>query len=232
MYAEVIVDTPNSITTRSSILSSNKLKGRNNTFEMNLPYPLNKEMISYIKTIKNMGTSIFYIITGENYHQENDITNLNSIDNEYSFVNDISNDLCIENDINTYTNSKGHDEDVMIMNININSIVRANLDKLQLISELKYNWNLYGAKPISKELVDIMRSLIYKLEYQPEIFPTACESIQFEYEKDNGDYVEFELVDNDTIEIFRMYSNGSEKYDSCKPNADTINKILREFYGL
>ena len=105
-----------------------------------------------------------------------------------------------------------------------------NLEKLKLISKLKYNWDLYGAEPISKDLIDIMRNLIYGLKYQPEIFPTVCESIRFEYEKDNGDYLEFELIDEETIEIFRMYSDGTEKYDSCRPNVATINKVLNEFY--
>lgn len=105
-----------------------------------------------------------------------------------------------------------------------------NLEKLKLISKLKYNWDLYGAEPISKDLIDIMRNLIYGLKYQPEIFPTACNSIQFEYEKKNGDYLEFELVDEETVKIFKLYNNETEKYSSCRPNVATINKVLNEFY--
>lgn len=104
------------------------------------------------------------------------------------------------------------------------------IKKLELISELKYNWDLHGAKPISKDLIAIMKNLIYGLKYQPEIFPTACGSIQFEYEKDNGDYLEFELIDKETIKIFKMDSERNEEYNSCRPNTDNINAILDKFY--
>lgn len=104
------------------------------------------------------------------------------------------------------------------------------IKKLELISELKYNWDLHGAKPISKDLIAIMKNLIYELKYQPEIFPTAYGSIQFEYENKNKDYLEFELIDKETIKIFKMDSEGNEEYNSCKPNADNINAMLDKFY--
>lgn len=104
------------------------------------------------------------------------------------------------------------------------------IKKLELISELKHNWDLYGAEPISKDLIDIMRNLIYKLKYQPEIFPTSCNSIQFEYDNTKGDYLEFELIDSDTVKIFKLDSKGNEEYNSCRPNADNINAILDKFY--
>lgn len=101
-----------------------------------------------------------------------------------------------------------------------------NLEKLKEISNLKYNWNQNGAESIKKDLIYVMRNLICELNYQPEIFSTACNSIQFEYEKENGDYLEFELVSKETVEIFEMLNNGNEKHDSCKADSIEINKIL------
>ena len=97
------------------------------------------------------------------------------------------------------------------------------------ISNLKYNWNQNDAESIKKDLIYVMRNLIYELNYQLEIFPTACNSIQFEYENENGDYLEFELVSKKTVEIFEMLNNGNEKHDSCKADSIEINKILDKF---
>ena len=97
-------------------------------------------------------------------------------------------------------------------------------------NNLKYNWNQNEAESINKDLIYVMRNLIYELNYQPEIFPTACNSIQFEYEKENGDYLEFELVSKENVEIFEMLNNGNEKHDSCKADSIEINKILDKFY--
>ena len=200
-----------------------ELEYKNTDLDIILEPPGKKQTISYIKTID----AGMIIVFGLSCFQVNDMFNL---DDENYFTYVMAHDLSMENDINEYTNSKFCEEDVITMSINMNSILQSNLEKLQLISKLKHNWNLYGAEPISKDLIDIMRNLIYGLKYQPEIFPTVCESIQFEYEKDNGDYLEFELIDEETIEIFRMYSDGTEKYDSCKPNVDDINKVVSEFY--
>lgn len=201
----------------------NELEYKNTDLDIVLESPSKKQTISYMKTIE----AGIFIIFGLSCFPASDMPNL---DNENYFTYGMAHDLSIESDINEYTNSKFCEEDVITMSINMDSILQSNLEKLQLISKLEYNWNLYGAEPISKDLINIMRNLIYGLKYQPEIFPTGCESIQFEYEKDNGDYLEFELVDEETIEIFRMYSDGTEKYDSCKPNANDINKVVSEFY--
>lgn len=44
----------------------------------------------------------------------------------------------------------------------------------------------------------------------PDIFPTFRDSIQFEYEKSNGEYLEFEVFE-DKIGVFSLSSDGREK---------------------
>lgn len=44
----------------------------------------------------------------------------------------------------------------------------------------------------------------------PDIFPTFRDSIQFEYEKSDGAYLEFEVFEN-KIGVFSLSSDGREK---------------------
>lgn len=48
------------------------------------------------------------------------------------------------------------------------------------------------------------------LSVLPDIFPTFRDSIQFEHEKQNGEYLEFEIFE-DKIGIFCIAADGKEK---------------------
>ena len=105
-----------------------------------------------------------------------------------------------------------------------------NLDKLERIATLGHNWNGYGAEPLSAKLILQARNLLYELYIQPEIFPTAAGTIQLEYEKDNGDYLEFQLNKNGRCECFRTFG-GNEEYFYVPEIPETINDIVEDFYG-
>jgi len=102
-----------------------------------------------------------------------------------------------------------------------------NRDRLHDYSLFEDNWNLYGAKPFSTKLLNLAWNKIRELEIQPEVFPTMCDSIQFEYEKENGDYLEFEIYE-DRIEVFEII-DGEE--DECKLDVSyDLNKIVNGFH--
>ena len=101
-----------------------------------------------------------------------------------------------------------------------------NLTKLHEYSQLEENWDLEGAKPFAKELINLAWEIILKVGIQPEVFPTMRESIQLEYEKDNGDYLEFEIYE-DRIEIFEIISENEKEYKISV--TDDINEIVNEF---
>lgn len=61
---------------------------------------------------------------------------------------------------------------------------------LNEIAKLKDNWNNNGANSFSAKLIEKCRGIVMQLAAEPFICPTACGSIQFEYEKENGDYLE------------------------------------------
>ena len=100
---------------------------------------------------------------------------------------------------------------------------------------------MYKAKDLSVENVVMNEEKIFNLkkldqiitalDVQPELFPTACDSVQFEYEKENGAYLEIEINLEDTWEVFEVSSDGQEKYSSIEADVEAIAKVVNSFYG-
>jgi hypothetical protein len=67
------------------------------------------------------------------------------------------------------------------------------------------------------------------LEYQPEVFPTACDAVQLEWENKNNEYLEMEVLEN-SINIFQIDSAGGEQQSTIGIDEDIVKKVVREFY--
>ena len=74
------------------------------------------------------------------------------------------------------------------------------INKLESFKELKKDWNGYNAEPFSEKLINKALELLKQTTPIPEVFPTANNSIQFEWEK-TGLYLEIEIFEN-KVEIF------------------------------
>ena len=61
------------------------------------------------------------------------------------------------------------------------------------IAALGDNWNGYDAEPFEPIFVGKCRDIFSQLVSEPEVFPTARNSIQFEYELEDKSYLEFEI---------------------------------------
>lgn len=71
---------------------------------------------------------------------------------------------------------------------------RTNLEKLDSFYYLGKDWNLYDADPVPKEVIDYSKDILQKLVKQPdEVFPTAADSIQFEYDDILCNHLEFDI---------------------------------------
>ena len=97
--------------------------------------------------------------------------------------------------------------------------------------QLEDGWNGNTARAFEKQLISMVRRIITALDVQPELFPTACDSVQFEYEKENGAYLEIEINLEDTWEVFEVSSDGQEKYSSIEADVEAIAKVVNSFYG-
>lgn len=104
-------------------------------------------------------------------------------------------------------------------------------NRLEQILNLPDNWDGDNAKAFSSELIKKVGNILLKLKTQPEIFPTARNTIQLEYEKDDGSYLEFEIAEDENAKVFMIDSEGNEKQSSVKANPEEINNIVSSFYG-
>lgn len=83
------------------------------------------------------------------------------------------------------------------------------INKLNEIKTLKDNWNDNGASAFSEELINKVKKFINYNIYTPEIFPTAANSIQLEYENQHKEYLELEFKE-EKIELFKIDKNNNE----------------------
>lgn len=111
----------------------------------------------------------------------------------------------------------------------LNHAQQENLRKLEQISLLADNWDGNGAKAFDKRLVAKVKDLIGALGVQPEIFPLSYGSIQMEYTKEDGSYLEFEINLNDTWDAFEVNENGEESAFSVVADAEAVNKVAKDF---
>lgn len=101
---------------------------------------------------------------------------------------------------------------------------------LNEIAELDKNWNGNGANPFSAGLIKKCRKILMQLAEEPFICPTACGSVQFEYEKENGEYLEFEIYE-DRIEVFWAKDSKEKEYKLQSNNAtNEMKQLVENFY--
>ena len=111
------------------------------------------------------------------------------------------------------------------------SELKKNILKLDEIKSLKKNWNGNKAKPIPGKIVDKTKALIINLDKQPQIFPTADDSIQIEYDGDNNSYLELQITKDNELSYFKVDKSGKEIAGSIPCSSFALNALVGEFYG-
>ncbi len=104
-----------------------------------------------------------------------------------------------------------------------------NIQKLREFGEYKANWNGYGAEAFDSSYIESAIRLIKTIPIQPDIYPLTDGRIQMEFSKEAGQYLEFELNKDSTVEVFRINEDSSE--DEFEDVTGNIAKIVAEFYG-
>lgn len=108
-----------------------------------------------------------------------------------------------------------------------------NLFRLDEIAGFEVDWNGYGANAFSLDFINICKGIIIDLEFQPTIFPTGRQSIQFQYELQDRSYLEFEIFREkiSCLEVpQRVYSN-AHTFDFPISESHRIKEIVKKFYG-
>ncbi len=104
-----------------------------------------------------------------------------------------------------------------------------NIKRLSEIEKLSDNWNNNGAGKIPLSIIKAVRKLLMTIEFQPEIFPRACDAIQLEWENNKDEYLEMEVLE-DSVNVFQIDSEGNELQKVIKFDNEAINKVVRDFY--
>lgn len=94
------------------------------------------------------------------------------------------------------------------------------------IAHLKRDWNGNNANPFPASLIEKCTTLISQLEVQPFISPTAYGAIQMEYEKENGDYLEFEIYP-ERIEVYQIINN--IEYEETLTSSSEVKQTITNF---
>jgi hypothetical protein len=111
-------------------------------------------------------------------------------------------------------------------------LIRKNTQKLDMMLNLKENWDENSAKPFSKELINKVRLLINKLiEHQPNIFPTLESNIQIEFYNGENSYLQFVVSDN-LVESYQTDGLNFENdiFEEFEYSEETIIKKVYDFY--
>ena len=99
-----------------------------------------------------------------------------------------------------------------------------NLKKIDSFSKLP------NINSLDENLVNQVKMIISKLDNQPEVFVTFRESIQIEYCKEDGSYLEFEFFKNGKMTIFEIDKNENETFkDDLDINIGIIKERIQTF---
>jgi len=109
--------------------------------------------------------------------------------------------------------------------------VPESVKKLKEIGELEDNWNGNGATSFSPELLTKVQYILSHIAAEPEVFPTACNSIQLEFERTDGSHMEIEISESGNADIFSVSAEKEETNESIPCDINEINKAVKEFYG-
>lgn len=103
-------------------------------------------------------------------------------------------------------------------------------DVFEDILQLKDNWNGNGAKSFNRNFILNCKNICLLLKKEPKVFPTACDSIQLEYE--NGkNYLGFEIFEDITT-VFKKGTDGKElTFKILDVNEEILNILISEFYN-
>jgi hypothetical protein len=105
-----------------------------------------------------------------------------------------------------------------------------NIRILESFKILKDNWDGYNAPAIDFYLIEKCKEIVnsFALHIQPDIFPTGRNSIQFEYESDDGKYLEIEIF-LDKMSLY--YTDNETEIDNDNISFDKANIFISKFHS-
>ena len=107
----------------------------------------------------------------------------------------------------------------------------SSIERLNSFRLLQPGWNGYDADSLDHVVISRAQDLLLEpkiLSLTLEIFPTARNSIQFEYRREDGGYLEVEIYDDS----FGIYLKaGGEEREEDDLTRDEIVSVIRAFHA-
>lgn len=122
-------------------------------------------------------------------------------------------------------------EDYGKVELSVSDELEENLEKLKEIAALPDNWNDNGAGTFTRELIGKIKDILFSLHRQPEVFPTACDAIQLEYDGLDKSYMEIVVSESKWASVFQIDREGKERNLEVSADAANINRLVDQFYG-
>lgn len=107
-----------------------------------------------------------------------------------------------------------------------------NVVTLDSFLKLERDWNGYDGEKFDSNLILKCKKILDTLSYQPDIFPTARGSVQFEYELEDKSYLEFEIYMDKVTCLIVPNRDYDKKINFTIENdkMSEINRVLKHFY--
>ena len=101
------------------------------------------------------------------------------------------------------------------------------IELINSFKKLKPNWDTYNGLEINTEIIHKSIILLWQINnLVPDIFPTGRGSIQFEFERKNGDYLEFEIFQD---EITYFIKNNKLCEEGIISKTKSIESLIKEY---
>lgn len=114
-------------------------------------------------------------------------------------------------EVTTVTSQKKYSLDRLLQN---KSIIKS-------LVNLEDDWNGYGGQPIDQELIERVDKILPQFEIQPQIFPTGRGSIQFDFFKDEDNFLEIE-ISSEEISVYKKIGDDEEEFKLDYPGLITL----------
>jgi hypothetical protein len=102
--------------------------------------------------------------------------------------------------------------------------------KLNQIKNLEFNWNGNKAEAFSEEVCNRAKLFLNKLKecsYAVSVFPTACNSIQFEAVNQKEEYIEAEVFEDKIM----LYTESDDKTREFFDIAEVATEFIKKYYA-
>jgi hypothetical protein len=102
--------------------------------------------------------------------------------------------------------------------------LQENINQLYEFGKLEFDWDQYKAEPLTKRLLQICTDILRQLQHQPNIAPTAANSILFTFKEKGKNELYIQVFEEDA----EVYCKGFIRDHHIQQ--DNIYKMVDKYF--